>query len=191
MAHALRLSVRAAAGASFAVMLVQACGGLDSGTVTLIRDGAPSGGKAGTAGTEQGGAAGDMGSPNGVGGAGNECVEGASCSGGPDGGICVTGVCSSCAGPKDDLACVRAYGKGHLCIDGGCVKANCHTETDCAAGAGICTNHQCMLCTKDTDCVGAGATCNTSTGACVTNASCGNLIKGSACPINSADLCCG
>ena len=212
MANAIRRLARLATGAGFVAILVQACGGLDSGSVTLVPDdvtagknGTAGGGKAssggsqanaGAPGTEQGGAAaGDMGLPGGMGGAlggaGSACVEGEACADGVDGGLCTMGVCSSCVGPKDDLKCVKAYGRGHLCIDSGCAKAECHTDKDCAAGSGICTNHQCVLCTKDTDCPTAGATCNTSTGACVTNASCGNLISGSACPINSADLCCG
>jgi hypothetical protein len=212
MANVHKKLVRLAFGGACVALLAQACGGLDSGTVTVVPDHATagssaSGGKqntntggaqtsAGTPGAGQGGApGGEAGEPSGmggaVGGAGSECTEGSACSDGPEGGICVAGTCSSCEGPKDDLKCVKAYGKGYLCIDSGCIKAQCRVDEGCAAGSGICTNHQCVPCTKDADCPVAGAICNTTSGSCVLNPSCGNLASGSACPINSADLCCG
>jgi len=193
-------------------LLVQACGGLDAGTVTAIPDDASTGASAsagkkstssggaeanaGSPGVGQGGTTGgESGGPSGIGGAAggaaNECDEGAACGDGAEGGICLAGTCSSCVGAKADPKCVIAYGKGYLCTEAGCLKGDCHTDKDCAVGSGICTNHKCAPCTKDSDCTLPGTICNTSTGSCVTNASCGNAASGSSCPVNAADLCCG
>lgn len=186
---------RFATGSLAALLLAQACGGLNSAEVTIIPDGAAAGGSASGAPTETGGQDADSGGePNGgtaaLGGAASEgCRSGAPCDNGAQPGICVDGACVACVDEDDDPACVTAYGKGQLCIDSACVEADCRKEDDCDGGA--CIDGRCVSCTTDADCLEPDTICNTSTGACVTNASCGDAAGGAACPVNAQDRCCG
>lgn len=171
-----RLSVRALAlAASFA-----ACGGLKSGLVNIVG----TGGSAGSS-SAGGGAAGTS-----AGAAGAQCTARSPCANGPDQGVCNDGACSACADPKGDPACVAAYGDGNLCVGGACVKAQCRTAADCGDAGQSCVNNQCAGCKSDGDCTSPSTICDTKSGACVTNASCGSAVNGAACPVNAADLCC-
>lgn len=198
-------------------VVFQACGGLDPANITIVDEqgdagmssnvggtdhtsagtdnaggnDSPTSAKGGEGGnaTNEGGSAGETT----TGGAGGEdagdCVSGKSCLNGPDPGLCVQGACASCQDPGDDAGCKAAYGKGYLCIDGGCIKGDCHDDADCSGTT--CINHVCAPCTADTDCTAANTICNTTSGVCVTSASCGGAKNGEACPANPRDLCCG
>jgi hypothetical protein len=82
-----------------------------------------------------------------------------SCKGGPkpfcDSG---SGACVECI---TDANCPS----GKLCTNKACVPG-CNGMHGCPDGGGICTNNQCMVCTKDADCGGGTPRCDTNSGSC-------------------------
>jgi len=127
--------------------------------------------------------------------------------GGP--GLCKAGACTTCVDPTDDAHCTAAYGSTNspfLCVAGVCVAGDCRVNGDCAANAsgplcGVATPHQCGKCTVDSECKGNGTdggtpACDTTTGQCVAGtcssaADAGEDAAPNACPVDTADICCG
>src|SRR5262249_39245362 len=99
--------------------------------------------------------------------------------------------CVLCNDPNDDTKCMTVYGAGNLCIAGACAVANCRTAADC--GGKPCVGNQCAAaCMDDSDCSDAATpVCNTTSGVCVSAASCGATAQGMPCPVNAQDICCG
>jgi hypothetical protein len=185
----------------------QACGGLDPANVTIVDEQGDAGMASSSGGNDAGGGDGSMtearggdGSTPGEGGSAGEmtgsggssdgdCSTGEPCLNGPDVGLCVEGAFSQCNDPGDDSACIAVYGADHRCIAGACIAAECRTDDDCKGST--CINYLCAPCLNDSDCTEPDTICNTTTGACVTDASCGAAQNGAACPVNPQDRCCG
>ncbi len=180
----------------------QACGGLNDAQVTVIPDGATgdAGMNASGGGSEGNGGAsnaagdanmtGDAGAMTGSGGSGEgACTADKPCGNGSEPGICVDGTCAACEeDAAGDEACATAYGEGHLCIGSACTEGECRLDAECTGGE--CLDNRCEACNADSDCLQPDTVCKVDTGACVTNASCGVVKNGAACPINDQDLCC-
>lgn len=167
--------------------------------------GATGGGRAGGSATG-GGTAGGTATGGGTGGSGGSGGSAGSGGGGPvscanfadtpatacgspdtPGAICRTRQCQPCTDPTDDARCATAYGPGHLCEAGACVRGACRTNADCGGQLCLLPARVCTRCSSDVQC-GAGNLCNTATGACQGNA-CAN--PNAACAANPNDFCCG
>lgn len=164
------------------------------GSTTGTGGGSTSGTGGGT--TSTGGGTGGSGGSSGSGGGntGNvNCANfadtPATACGNPDtpGGICRTRLCQPCTDPADDARCVTAYGAGHLCEAGACVRGACRTNADCGGQLCLLPARVCVRCTSDVQC-GPGNVCNTASGACQ-GATCANA--NAACTANANDFCCG
>jgi hypothetical protein len=108
-----------------------------------------------------------------------------------NGGTCVSGACTTvstqCANTAD-FCC--AAGTGDSCVPG-----NCCVNADCPSSAPVCGaggSNVCGKCTFDSQCA-SGQVCNTTTGACASNACTGPGANGGApgiCTPNPNDMCC-
>jgi len=192
-----------AIGATLAIW--SACGGDDAATTsggsgTQATGGSSnsdasvtSGGMAGTGGS--GDSDGSMMLTDAAATDGSACVEGKACTSGPDPGICRGGICSACTDIMDDAACVTAYGAGHLCVVGACVKASCRKDGDCGDGGKVCVDYTCNagICKDDNACTDpTKPVCDVPTGTCVAAAlACNGKAVGDACGgVGSKDHCC-
>ncbi|GEM_PF-351550 len=75
------------------------------------------------------------------------CAPNAACS---EAGVCSpSGRCEPCS---SDTACNAAYSSNYICVEGGCIKGDCHTDDDCILQSQVCIANICSAC-------GPAATC--------------------------------
>ena len=75
----------------------------------------------------------------------------------------------ACTDTTDDAACTAAYGAGHLCVSGACIKASCRKDSDCGDGGKVCVDFACNahVCKDDNACTEPNKpVCDVPTGTC-------------------------
>ncbi len=122
-----------------------------------------------------------------------DCHTNSNCTAGQICGLISPNLCGACT---TDAQCKASssYGATSICVSNLCITGDCHTDTDCPTGqiCGLSAPNTCAKCTSDAQCqadatYGAATICNTTSGACVTNACTSN---NQACTANAGDYCC-